>query len=132
MLRLATAVVLLTAAQTAAKTATAPPPAAAAATSVNWLHQPSSAEMASCMTPLLSGGGVATINLQCKTGGEGRVSACKVTENTQAADPRYEAAALCAAKFFRIQTTDAAGQTVFGVAVDIPFRLEPPAQPKAE
>jgi hypothetical protein len=131
MLRLATAVALLAAAQT-----TGGAPAAGPPTTVNWLHQPTSREMASCMTPLLSGGGVATINLQCRTMGDGRVARCKVTENTQSADPRYEQAAICAAKFFRIETTDGAGHAVLGVAVNIPFRLEPPtpapAQPKAE
>ena len=137
MLRLATAVALLAAVQatgartTSGKTAP-PPPAAGPPTAVSWLHQPTSAEMASCMTSLLSGGGAATINLQCKTADGGRVGPCRVTQNTQAADPRYEAAALCAAKSFRIQTTDEAGRPVLGVAVDIPFRLEPPAQRKPE
>lgn len=126
MLQLATALAVLAVAQTTAGT-----PGAGAPTTVNWLHQPTSREMASCMTPLLSGGGVATINLQCRTMGEGRVARCKVTENTQSADPRYEQAAICAAKFFRIETTDETGHAVLGVPVNIPFRLEPP-HPKAE
>jgi hypothetical protein len=101
---------------------------AALATAVNWLHQPTSAEMASCMTQLLSGGGVADINLQCMTAPEGRVASCKVTQNTQGADPRYETAAICATRYFRIQTTDASGRPVLGVPVNIPFRLQPPGE----
>jgi hypothetical protein len=61
----------------------------------------------------------AVVTLRCVTAPQDQITDCAVVSNTRAPDARYERAALCATKYFRIRAGPA-DAPVMGVPVTVP------------
>ena len=97
----------------------------------DWVLKPNAMDIEYCVRKFVQRPEPAYLILSCRSAPGDHLSDCKVIENSRAPDDRYEKAALCAAKVFRIRVTDASGAAVSGVEVKAPFQIRPwtPAAP---
>ncbi|THD77221.1 MAG: hypothetical protein E7812_14840 [Phenylobacterium sp.] len=95
----------------------------------DWVLKPNALDIEYCVRKFVQRPEPTYLVLSCRSAPGDHVSDCTVIENSRALDDRYEKAALCAAKLFRIRVTDASGVPVSGVEVKAPFQVRPPRAP---
>lgn len=94
---------------------------------VDWTGKPAGPAFYRCLRPLEKGAQQALVTMRCVTAPNDHIDQCVVTSNSQASDIRYETAALCASKSFRMRATGPDGRPVMGVPVNVPYRFASPA-----
>jgi hypothetical protein len=109
-----------------AATATGSPPAAPVSPKADWVAKPSIADMGRCMSRLGGARPEAVVTMRCVTAPHDQIKDCVVISNTRAPDSRFEGAALCTTKYFRIRA-GAADSPVMDVPVTVPFVFVSPA-----
>src|SRR5262249_24971935 len=97
----------------------APTPAAQATPRADWVARPDWRDLLRCARAAPKPPPEAVVTLRCVTAAHDQITDCAVVSNTRAPDARYERAALCATKYFRIRAGPA-DAPVLGVPVTVP------------
>ena len=92
----------------------------------DWIRKPDAESLMSCARPLPRLAPDVVVTMRCATAPHDQIRDCAVVSNTRAPDVRYDRAALCATKFFRIRARGADGPAM-GVPVIVPFGFISPS-----
>lgn len=91
-----------------------------------WVRLPKLDALQRCARRHLPDGPSAKVVMRCTSAEKDRLVDCEVVDSNRPGYADVDAAALCSAKEFRIRTTDANGQVVTGVTVEVPLKIRMP------
>lgn len=94
---------------------TADPPRA------DWVSKPDASYLMRCASSIRAKPAEAHVTMLCATAPQDHIKECVVVSNTGAPDVRFERAALCATKYFRMRASGPDGHPVMDVPVNVPF-----------